>query len=73
MTFYILGLEHTKKNISDKLKDLNFPNYQAKKMNDIFTDLYNCSDANTYENKLIELKERWLEIETRFTRNEPPD
>ena len=42
-------------------------------MNDIFTDLYNCSDANTYENKLIELKERWLEIETRFTRNEPPD
>ena len=64
MTFHILGLEHTKKNISDKLKDLKFPNCQAKKiMNDIFTDLCNCSDVNTYENKLTELKERWLEIE----------
>ena len=59
-------------NISDKLKDLNFWNGQAKKiMNDIFTDLYNCSDVNTYENKLAELKERWLEIETHFTRNKP--
>ena len=52
-----LGLEHIKKNISDKLKDLNFRNGQAKKiMNDIFTDLYDCSDVNTYENKLAELK-----------------
>ena len=42
-------------------------------MNDIFTDLYNCSDVNTYEKKLTELQERWFEIETRFTRNEPPD
>ena len=42
-------------------------------MNDIFIDLYNSSDVNTYENKLTELKERWLEIETRFTRNKPPD
>ena len=70
MTFHILGLEHTKKNISDKLKDLNIPNCQAKKkINDILTDLYNCSDANTYQNKLTELKERCLEIEPRFTRN----
>ena len=38
MTFHILGLEHIKKNIIDKLKDLNFPNCQAKNiMNDIFT------------------------------------
>ena len=44
-----------------------------KIMNGIFTDLYNCLDVNTYENKLTELKERWLEIETRFTRNEPTD
>ena len=74
ITFHILELEHTKKNISDKLKDLNFSNYQAKKiMNDIFNDLYNCSDVNNYENKLTELKERWLEIETRFTRSEPAD
>ena len=42
-------------------------------MNDIFTDLCNCSHVNIYENKLRELKERWLEIETQFTRNEPPD
>ena len=34
MTFHILGLEHTKKNISDKLKDLNFPNCQDKKNNE---------------------------------------
>ena len=34
MTFHILGLEHTKKNISDKLKDLNFPNCQTKKNNE---------------------------------------
>ena len=38
MTFHILGLEHTKKHIIEKLKDLNFPNCQAKNiMNDIFT------------------------------------
>ena len=40
-------------------------------MNDSFTDLCNCSDVNTYENKLTELKERWLKIETRFTRHGP--
>ena len=51
------------------LKDLNFPNCQTKKViNDIFTDLYNCSNVKTYENKLTILKERWLEIETRFTK-----
>ena len=44
-----------------------------KIMNDIFTDLYNSSDPNTYENKQTELKEKWLEIETQFTRNEPLD
>ena len=50
MAFHILGLEHIKNNISDKIKDLNFPNCQAKKiMNDIFTDLYNYSDINTYK------------------------
>ena len=70
MTFHILGLEHTKKNISDKLKDPAFPKCQARKIiNDIFTDLYKCSDVKTYENKLTQLKERWLEIETRFTTN----
>ena len=48
MTFHISGLEHTKKNIFDKLKDLNFPNCRAKIiMNDTFTDLHNCSDVNT--------------------------
>ena len=74
MTFHILGLEHAKKNTSDKLKDLNFPNCQVKKiMNDIFTDLYNCSDVNACQNELTELKERWFEIETRFTRKEPRD
>ena len=34
---------------------------------------HNCPDVNNYENKLTELKERWLEIETRFTRNELPN
>ena len=42
-------------------------------MNIIFANLNNCSDVNTYENKLTELKGRWLKIETRFTRNEPGD
>ena len=42
-------------------------------MNIIFANLNNCSDVNTYENKLAELKGRWLKIETRFTRNEPGD
>ena len=73
ITFHISWLEHTQKNISDKLNDLNFANCQPKKiMNDIFTDLCNCSDVNNYENKLIEWKERWLEIETRFKRKETP-
>ena len=40
MNFHILRLEHKENNISNKLKDLNFPNFQAKKIvNDIFTDL----------------------------------
>ena len=40
MNFHILGLEDRKNNIPNKLKDLNLPNFQAKKiMNDIFTDL----------------------------------
>ena len=47
MTFHILRLEHTKKNISHKLKDLQFPNYHVKNiMNDFFTDLYNCLEKN---------------------------
>ena len=33
-------------------------------MNDMFTDLYNRSDVKAYENKLANLKEGWLEIET---------
>ena len=43
LTQHILGLEHVRKNISDKLKELQFPNAQAKNiMDDIFVTLSNC-------------------------------
>ena len=62
---HILGLEHVKKNISDKLKELHFPNAQAKNiMNDIFVTLYNC-ETNDYDECTVlkkKKKKKWLDI-----------
>ena len=76
MTFHLsyLGIGTLKKEHIQQIKGLNFPNCQAKKiMNDISTDPCNCWDVNTFEDKLTELKERWLEIETGFKKNEHTD
>ena len=49
LTRYILGFKHVKKNVSDKLKEFQFPNAPAKIiMNDIFISLYNC-ETNDYD------------------------
>ena len=74
LTHHILGLEHMKKNIKDKLLDLKFPTSQIKKiLDDIFIDLYESTSEKDYEDKLVPIKEKWLEIENRFTRTDPPE
>ena len=58
-------LEHVKKNISDKLKELHFPNVQPKNiMGDIFITLYNC-EANDYNELVTVLKKKWLDIKSK--------
>ena len=67
MTFHLsyLGIGTLKKEHIQQIKGLNFPNCKVKKiMNDISTDPCNCWDVNAFEDKLTELKERRLEIET---------
>ena len=72
-TQHSLGLEHFKKNIKDKLQKLNFPKRQAKIISeDIFETLYNCKDEQEFDSELEKLRDKWMEIEVRYTRNEPP-
>ena len=72
-THHLLGLEHFKKNITDKLQKLNFPKRQAKIISeDIFETLYNCKDEQDFDSELQKLRDKWMEIKVRYTRNEPP-
>ena len=60
LTQHILGLEHARKNISDKFKELHFPNAQAKNiMDDIFVTLYNCK-TNDYDELVTVLKKKMV-------------
>ena len=70
LTSHILGLEHVKKNISEKLtKDFHFPQHQANIiMDDIFKTLYNCEKKN-YDQIVTSMKEKWSRIEAKFTIN----
>ena len=71
-THHLLGIEHFKKNITDKLQKLNFPKEQAKIISeDIFETLYNCKDGQELDSKLEKLRDKWMEIEVRYARNEP--
>ena len=68
-----MGLEHFEKNITDKLQKLNFPKRQAKIISkDIFETLYGCNDEQEFDSELEKLRHKWMEIEVRHTRNEPP-
>ena len=72
-THHLLRLEHFKKNITDKLQKLNFPKRQAKIISeDIFETMYNCKDEQEFDSELEKLRDKWMEIEVRYTRNEPP-
>ena len=72
-THHLLGLEHFKKNITDKLQKLNFPKRQAKLISeDIFETLYNCKDEQEFDSELEKLRDKRMEIEVRYTRKEPP-
>ena len=72
-THHLLGLEHFKKNITDKLQRLNFPKRQAKIISeDIFETLYNCKDEQEFDSELEKLRDKWIEIVVRYIRNEPP-
>ena len=65
---HIFGLEHVRKSISDKLKELHFPNAQAKNiMDDIFVTFYNCE---TNDELVTVLKKKWLDIESKHTKSE---
>ena len=63
-------LEHVKKSISDKLKELQFPNAQEKKY-------YGWQFSNTLQlrNKWLRwislcTQEKWLDIESKHTKSE---
>ena len=72
-THRLLGLEHLKKNMNDKLQKLSFHKRQAKIISeDIFEILCNCKDEQEFDSELEELRDKWIEIEMRYTRNEPP-
>ena len=72
-TNHLLGLEHFKKNITDKLQKLNFPKRQAKIISkDKFEALCNYKDEQGFDSELEKLRDKWMEIEVRYTRNEPP-
>ena len=52
-THHLLGLEHFKKNITDKLQMLNVPKRQAKIISeDIFDTSYNCKDEQEFDSEL---------------------
>ena len=72
-TLHLLGVEDFKKNITDKLQKLNFLKRQAKRVSkDIFGTLYNCKDEQEFDSELEKLINKWMGIEVRYTRNEPP-
>ena len=50
-----------------------FPQSQAKViMKDIFEDLYKSKDEEEFDRLLNDLRDQWLAIEVKYTRNEPP-
>ena len=68
-----MGLEHFKKNITDKLQKLNFPKRQTKIISeDIYETLYNCKDEQEFDKELEKLRDKWMQIEVGYTKNEPP-
>ena len=70
LTQHILGLEHVRKNNSDKLKELHFLNAQTKNiMDDIFVTLYDC-ETNDYDELVTVLKKKWLDIESKHSKSE---
>ena len=72
-TLHLLGVEDFKKNITDKLQKQNFLRRQAKIISkDIFETLYNYKDEQEFDSELEKLRYKWMEIEVRYTRNEPP-
>lgn len=49
-----LGLENSKKNISNKLKKKNFPSRKASIIfDDILNTLHNCNNEKEYDKKII--------------------
>ena len=63
-------MEHVKKNISDKMKELHFPKAQAKIIMDyIFIRLYNY-ETSDYDELVTVFKKKWLNIETKHTKSE---
>ena len=68
-----MRVEYFKKNITDQLQNLNFLKRQAKVISkDISETLCNCKDEQEFDSELQKLRDKWMEIEVRYTRNEPP-
>ena len=73
-THHFLGLKYFKKNITGKLQKLIFFKRQAKIISeDIFETLHNCKDEQEFNSELGKLRDKWMEVEVRYTRSEPPD
>ena len=73
-THHLLGLKYFKKNITDKLQKLIFFKRQARIISEeILETLHNCKDEQEFNSELEKVRDKWMEIEVRYTRNEPPD
>ena len=68
-----IGIRTFQKKITDKLQRLNVPKRQAKIISeDIFDTLYNCKDEQEFDSELKKVRNNWMEIKVRYTRNELP-
>ena len=80
-TIHLLGVEHVMANVEKKLEELHFPPTQKRQIiDDIFGgprtvssgSLCESKSNEEFDNKVSEMKERWEEIEKKYTRNAPP-
>ena len=63
-----------KKPLEDTLNDLLFPKSQSRKIvNDILDDLCETTSEVEYNKRIEEMKDSWIEMENRFTKNNPPN
>lgn len=77
----LLGIEHVKRTVEKQLEKLNFPQKQKKEvLFDIFGGdnktskcLVECETSEEFDDMVDAFKDKWTDLELRFTRNKPAD